>query len=81
MKRLLLATLFAVGFAGSALAGQCPIDMGKIDKALAAGPGLSAEDMAKVKLLRAQGEAMHKAGKHGDSVATLAKAKKMLGLE
>jgi hypothetical protein len=34
--------------------------------------------MAEVKKLRAAGETLHKAGKHQESVDTLAKAKKLL---
>jgi hypothetical protein len=37
--------------------------------------------MAKVKGLRAKGEAMHKAGKHAESVKTLKEAQKILGIE
>jgi len=54
--------------------------MKKIDEALAKNPQLSAEQMADVKKLRAEGEALHKAGKHQESVDTLAKAMKMLGV-
>lgn len=75
---LLLAGLL---FAGSALAFHCPMDMKKIDDALAADPVLSAEQLAEVKQLRAEGEALHKAGKHQESVDTLAKAITLLGLD
>jgi hypothetical protein len=54
--------------------------MAKIDKALAANPKLSESDLAKVKQLRAQGEELHKAGKHQESLDTLAQAEKMLGI-
>lgn len=54
--------------------------MKKIDDALAAKPALSADKLAEVKKLRAEGEVLHKAGKHQESVATLAKAMAMLGL-
>ena len=64
----------------TALAFHCPADMKKIDEALAKGPKLSAEQMAEVKKLRADGEASHKAGKHQESVDTLAKAMKILGV-
>ena len=46
----------------------------------AANPKLSAEQLAEVKKLRAEGEAFHKAGKHQESVATLGKAKTLLGI-
>jgi hypothetical protein len=52
--------------------------MAKIDAALAKNPQLSAADMAEVKKLRAEGEALHKAGKHQESVDTLAKAMKLV---
>jgi hypothetical protein len=56
------------------------MDMKQIDEALSAQPKLSAEELAEVKKLRAEGEALHKAGKHQESVATLGKAKSKLGL-
>jgi hypothetical protein len=64
--------------AAPAFAFHCPADMAKIDAALAKNPQLSAADMAEVKKLRADGEALHKAGKHQESVDTLAKAMKLL---
>jgi hypothetical protein len=63
-----------------ALAFHCPADMKKIDDALAKNPKLSEAQMTEVKKLRADGEASHKAGKHQDSVDTLAKAMKILGI-
>jgi hypothetical protein len=65
---------------GAAFAFHCPADMKKIDEALAKGPKLTAEQMAEVKKLRADGEALHNAGKHQESVDTLAKAMKMLNV-
>jgi hypothetical protein len=63
-----------------AFAFHCPKDMKKIDDALAKSPALSADKMAEVKKYRAEGEALHKAGKHQESVDTLAKAMKLLGI-
>jgi hypothetical protein len=79
MRKLavLLATLFV---SASALAFHCPADMKKIDDALAKNPKLSAEQMSEVKKLRADGETLHKAGKHQESVDTLGKAMKILGV-
>ncbi len=74
---LALAALLA---SASAFAFQCPVDVKKIDAALAGNPSLSASQMASVKELRASGEANHKAGKHKQSVDDLAKAKKILGI-
>lgn len=80
---MLQKTLVAVAsllVAGSAFAFHCPSDMKKIDEALAKNPKLTTEQMAEVKKLRAEGETFHKAGKHQESVDTLAKAMKILGV-
>lgn len=66
--------------AGAAMAHNCPNEMKAIDAKLATNPSLSADNAAKVKQLRADGEAQHKAGKHDDSMKSLAEAKKILGL-
>jgi hypothetical protein len=62
----------------AALAFHCPADMKAIDEAMSKNPKLSAEQMADVKKYRAEGETLHKAGKHQESVDTLDKAKKIL---
>ncbi len=80
MKHVALAVILTAVLAGPALAGQCPVDMKKIDAALAANPQISAEQMTEVKALRAQGEKEHKGGQHGASIKTLAKAKEILGI-
>lgn len=80
MKIRLMLAAAALAFATGALANHCPLDMKAIDEALAKHPSLSAEQMAEVKKYRAEGEALHKAGKHQQSVDTLAKAKKILGI-
>ena len=77
--RTLIATML-LAIAGSAFAMHCPLDMKKIDGALAKKPGISAENLAEVKKLRAEGEEQHKAGKHQESVATLARAMAILGI-
>jgi hypothetical protein len=64
----------------SAFAFHCPADMKKIDAALSKNPKLTAQQMADVKKFRADGEVLHKAGKHQESVDTLAKAMKILGI-
>ena len=81
MKPSVLITALALMFSSSAFAMHCPLDMKKIDAALAQGTSLSAEDLAKVKNLRAEGEALHKSGKHGQSVEKLGEAMRMLGIE
>lgn len=81
MKKSLLLGLVAMALSGSAFAMHCPADMKKIDEALGKNPMLSAEQMTEVKKLRADGEALHKAGKHQESVDTLAKAMKILKID
>ena len=81
MKRYLAlgaAMLFA---AGAAMASHCPTKMKAIDDELAKNPKLSAADMTAVKKHRAEGEALHKAGKHAESVAELDKGMKILKLD
>ena len=81
MKPILLAAV-ALGFlAAPAFAMHCPADMAKIDAALAASPQISAEELAEVQGLRAEGEAYHQAGQHQESVDTLAKAMEILGIQ
>jgi hypothetical protein len=80
--KIRLAALFGALMlaSASAFAFHCPADMKKIDAALAKNPKLSAQQAADVKKFRADGEASHKAGKHQESVDTLAKAMKILGI-
>ncbi len=58
-------------FSAPALAFHCPSDIAKIDKALAAGPDLSDEQVAEVKRLRDEGERLHETGGHSQSMDTL----------
>jgi hypothetical protein len=85
MKLRALTMSLAVGAAllfgaTGALANRCPLDMKKIDAALAKNPKLSDAQMAEVKRLRADGEQLHNAGNHPASEAALAKAMKILGI-
>lgn len=77
MKLSLIAVALVLA-SGAAIAGSCPAEMKKIDAALAAKPALSEAQMTEVKKHRADGEALHKAGKHKESVDTLGKAMKVL---
>ena len=61
----------------TAFAFHCPKDMKEIDAALPKAK-LTDAQMAEVKKYRADGETLHKAGKHQESVDTLAKAIKLL---
>ena len=77
----LVGAFTALVFAAGAWAMHCPQDMAKIDAALAKQPSLSKEDITRVKQLRAEGEALHKAGKHEESIAKLAEAMKLLDIQ
>ncbi len=81
MKLKALAAAALLAASGVAFAFHCPADMKKIDEALAKNPKLTAEQMAEVKKYRAEGETLHKAGKHQESVDTLAKAMKVLDIK
>ena len=78
IRTTLFSALMLASF--TAFAFHCPVDMKKIDEALAKNPKLSEAQMTEVKQLRADGEAFHKAGKHQEAVDTLGKAMKILGV-
>ena len=79
MKRIGLFAVLALS--GSiAFAHNCPNEMKAIDAALPKAK-LNASQAAEVKKLRADGEQLHKAGKHNDSMAALGKAKGILGIK
>ena len=79
MKRFaaLAAMLFATSMAH---AHNCPNEMRAIDAALPKAK-LDAKQSAEVKKLRTDGEQLHKAGKHSESMAALGKAKGLLGIK
>ncbi|MGA0611242.1 hypothetical protein [Caldimonas sp. KR1-144] len=79
MRKTLVMLALAMG-TGMALAHNCPNEMKAIDAKLATNPKLSDAEMAKVKQLRSDGEAAHKAGKHDESMKSLGEAKKILGI-
>jgi hypothetical protein len=80
LRALIAAVALAVASV-TAFANHCPMDMKAIDAALAKKPSLTTQQLADVKKYRAEGEALHKAGKHQESVDTLAKAMKILGIQ
>ncbi|WP_322981339.1 hypothetical protein [Pseudomonas sp. C11] len=57
---------------------HCPQDMAKIDEMLQNDPPSDPEVVAKVKELRAEGEALHKAGDHAESARVLGEALDLL---
>jgi hypothetical protein len=81
MKLRTTVAVALLALSGSAFAFHCPADMKKIDEAMAKNPKLTAAQMSEVKKYRAEGETLHKAGKHQESVDTLAKAMKILNVK
>jgi hypothetical protein len=79
MKKVSMFLIGIMVVASSAFAFHCPKDMKKIDEALKT-TKLSGAQLDEVKKLRAEGEDLHKAGKHKDSLEKLEKAEKMLGI-
>ena len=80
IRNILIAASLALA-SSAALAFHCPADMKKIDEAMAKSPKISAAQMTEVKKYRAEGETLHKSGKHQESVDTLAKAMKVLDIK
>ena len=79
MKRIAL-TVTALAFASMAWAHNCPNEVKAIDAALPKAK-LDAKQTTEVKRLRDEGESLHKAGKHTESMAALGKAKGILGIK
>ena len=79
MKKWLIASTL-ICTSSLSFAHGCPGEMKKIDSALLA-TQLTPQNMSKVKDLRAKGEDLHKAGKHTESMAALAEAKKIIGIQ
>ncbi|MEQ8504332.1 MAG: hypothetical protein RIB80_03330 [Rhodospirillales bacterium] len=77
-KFLIPATAALVLLAAPAHAGNCPNLWKAFDEAVGSSTAPK-KDIAKAQGLRAKGEAMHKAGKHGESVKALEEAMKLIG--
>ena len=82
IKRILLIAA-VVAFAGAtfttpAQAAHCPKDVKKINAAISK---LSKEKMMMGKEMSAKGLALHKAGKHGESLKVLHEALEALGIK
>jgi len=81
-RSLIMKKVFFAAFAlasAAAFAHNCPNEMKAIDAKLSS-TKLTGADLAKLKALRADGETMHKVGKHDESMKALGEAKKMLGI-
>ena len=81
MKSILLAAAVVVAMASPALAKHCPKDVKIIDQSLPKAKGFSEMQMTEVKALRDKGDALHRSGKHGESIKVLHEAIKILGVE
>ena len=77
LSALAAAAAVVVAYTAPAMAYHCPADVKAIDAALGK-VSLGAAEMSEVKQLRDQGDADHKAGKHGDAVNTLAEAMRII---
>lgn len=80
MSRLMLLCA-AVLFSAGAFAMHCPQDMARIDAILESNPPADQDVLDRVVELRAQGEELHDAGRHQESVDVLAEALELLGEE
>ena len=80
-RNIALAAVLAVAVTGPASANSCPKHMANIDRALAANPRLEPAKLAEARKLRADGEALHKQGKHAESEAALGQAEAILGIQ
>lgn len=78
-RSIVIASLFVLT-SGVAYASSCPKHVKAIDAALPKAK-LSDAQKADVKKYRDEGEKLHKAGKHKESIETLAKAEKILGIK
>ncbi|MBU0808278.1 MULTISPECIES: hypothetical protein [Pseudomonas] len=77
MRRLV--AFFATALLSTSLwAMHCPADMAKIDELLKTNPPSDATVLAQVQQLRSEGEALHKAGNHSQSVKVLGEALQLL---
>ncbi|WP_339412756.1 hypothetical protein [Pseudomonas sp. EA_35y_Pfl2_R5] len=74
----LAAFLAAALLSTPLLAMHCPADMAKIDALLQSDPPSDPSVLAQVQELRAEGETLHKAGDHSQSVKVLGEALQLL---
>lgn len=66
---------------GAAYANHCPLDMKKIDEAMAANPSLTDAQRNEGTKRGAEGESLRNSGDHAKSIETLGKAIKILKIE
>ncbi len=81
MKRLFIAVAVLIGMTSPAFAKHCPKDAKIINQAMREAFGLTKMQIAEVIALRDKGMALHKDGKHGESIKALHAATKILGVK
>ncbi len=81
MKSIFLAAAVVVAMTSPAFAKHCPKDVKIIDQSLPKATNLSQMQITEVKALRDKGAALHKSGKHGESIKVLHEAVKILGVK
>lgn len=79
-KTAALALFLAGSLAGTALAGQCEVDIARIDQALD-GMELAPDERAQIQDMRAQAAQLCKAGNEQEGLDVTAEAKAMLNIE
>ncbi|HDZ56658.1 MAG TPA: hypothetical protein ENI17_14055 [Pseudomonas xinjiangensis] len=77
MRRLLMF-IAAVAISAPVLASNCPADMAKIDEMMKTNPPADEDVREQVLALRAEGEELHKAGEHEESLKVLDEAMERL---
>ena len=80
MKLVLVAAAVVMAMTAPAFAKHCPKDAAIIDKAMSTVKGLTKAQMTQAKDMRDSGMALHKSGKHGESIRVLHAATKILGV-
>lgn len=76
LRSVLIAALMT-GYTTAAMAFHCPADVKAIDNALAK-TQMSQSQRAQVMSLRDEGEALHKAGAHKESMGKLSEAMRLI---
>ena len=79
MKKIVLASVIALGLASPALANHCPMDMKKIEAAMKT---TMADEATKKKVMELynKGKTEHESGNHEASMKDLGDAMKLLGI-
>ncbi len=81
MKQLFIVVAVLIGMTSPAFAKHCPKDAKIIDQSMREAFELTIMQRAEVKALRDKGVALHKSGKHAESIKVLHEAVKILGVE